>query len=206
MTVSQIFNSVDRDIINLCLTEYNNFGAYDTETMKKASPNNSISLLKPVIEKELGVDLIYCSGNYYKHSAPYLPHTDYKTYQDNTINVVIPLSYTGDFPYLVIFDQVWDLDSVTWCMHHPVLRFETNIGVKGCPHEYPIRHSTNHPIDNFLYETYLNHYPKECLYGLSGTAYPFEPGSLIIFNNKKIHCTGKMKGEKTGLSLRFKIL
>ena len=202
----QKFNSISSDLIKFCINEYNSIGTYKTATMKKAHPGASIGMLQPIIEAELNLSLIYCSGNYYSHNnSPYHPHTDYKKYQDNIINVVIPLSYTGYQSSLIIFDQMWDLDSVTWCMHRPVIRFETNTGVKGCPYEYPVLNLTNTAIDSNLYETYLNRYPKKCLFGLSGNAYLFEPGSMIIFDNKKIHCTGKMDGEKTGLSLRFKI-
>lgn len=205
MKTIQKFNSVSQDIIDFCIQEYNSAGEYNTETMKKSPPREAVNIFQSIIEKELGQNLIFCSGNYYKHTIPYLPHTDYKTYQKNTINVVIPLEYTGQLPHLIIFDQQWELDSVTWCMHHSVLKFETNIGVKGCPYEYPVTGLTNKPIDTYLYNNFLNHYPDHCLFGLSGLALPFDVGSLIIFNNKRIHCTGKMNGEKLGLSMRFKL-
>ena len=54
-----------------------------------------------------------------------------------------------------------------------------------------------------LYQ-YLNHYPKQCLFGLSGSAYPFVPGSAILFDNKKIHCTSSFTGVKLGLALRYR--
>jgi hypothetical protein len=82
--------------------------------------------------------------------------------------------------------------------------FSTNIGVKGYPREYPITNKTGTQIDETFYNQHLSHYPKHGLSELSGTAYPFEPGSMIIFNNKRIHCTSKMNGEKLGISLRFK--
>jgi hypothetical protein len=89
-------------------------------------------------------------------------------------------------------------------MQQPVKYFTYNTGVKGSPHEYPVENLTNQPIDQELHERYLSHYPLECLYGLSGTVYPFEPGSIIAFDNRRIHCTSSMTGEKIGLSLRFK--
>ena len=112
--------------------------------------------------------------------------------------------YTGDQASLIVFDQEWEQDSVTWCMQHRVMYFSTNIGIKGFPYEYPITNKTGKSIDEILYNEYLSHYPKHGLSELSGTAYSFEPGSMIIFNNKKIHCTSKMNGEKLGISLRFK--
>lgn len=180
--------------------------SYDTTLMKKAPPDSSLTVLQPIIEEALDTKLLFCSGNFYKHSVPYLPHTDYKLYQDNHINVVIPLQFIGTSPSLVIFDQIWDLDSVTWCMHHTVQRFETNTGVKGCPYDYPVRGLTKVPVDTKLYETHLTHYPRDTLFGLSGCAYPFEVGSIIVFDNRRIHCTSNFVGEKLGISLRFKLL
>jgi hypothetical protein len=196
-------NVVSQEIINDSINDYNSRILYDTTLMNKAGPGSSLELFTPIIERILDKQLVYKSGNFYKHSAPYLPHTDYKTYHNNTINVVIPLMYTGSQASLIIFDQEWEQDSVTWCMQHNVMYFSTNIGVKGYPREYPITNKTGKSIDETLYNQYLSHYPKHGLLELSGTAYLFEPGSMIIFNNKKIHCTSKMNGEKLGISLRY---
>jgi hypothetical protein len=89
-------------------------------------------------------------------------------------------------------------------MHHKVQSFTVNIGVKGCPYEYSsIKNLTGKEIDHTLFQ-YLTHYPKQCLFGLSGSAYPFSPGSAILFDNKKIHCTSSFTGVKLGLSLRYR--
>jgi len=202
--LKQYNNVITPELINAAINDYNSRNLYDTATMNKTGPGSSLELFTPIIEKVLGKQLVYKSGNFYKHSTPYLPHTDYKTHQDNTINVVIPLMYIGSQASLIIFDQEWEQDSVTWCMQHPVMYFSTNIGVKGYPREYPITNKTGNQIDEMFYNQYLSHYPKYGLSDLSGTAYPFEPGSMIIFNNKRIHCTSKMNGEKLGISLRFK--
>jgi hypothetical protein len=200
----QYNNVVTSELIDTAIDDYNGRNLYDTDTMNKTGPGSSLELFTPIIEQVLGRSLVYASGNFYKHSIPYLPHTDYKTYQDNTINVVIPLMYTGDQASLIIFDQEWTQDSVTWCMQYPVMHFVTNIGVKGYPHEYPITNKTGKEIDDTLYNQYLSHYPKSGLSDLSGAAYLFEPGSMLIFNNKRLHCTSTMNGEKLGISLRFK--
>jgi hypothetical protein len=203
-SLKQYFNVVSSESIDAAIRDYNSRNSYDTGTMNKTDPGGSLHLFTPIIEQLLDRSLVYRSGNFYKHTAPYLPHTDYKTYQDNTINVVIPLLYTGSQASLVVFDQEWRQDSVTWCMHQPVQYFSTNTGVKGYPYEYPITNKTGKSIDEDLYNDYLSHYPKDGLSQLSGVAYPFEPGSMMIFNNKRIHCTSKMRGEKLGISLRFK--
>ena len=203
---NQFYNVIDPAMIKLCIDNYYSNSTFETDTMNKADTKNVLGLLTPMIENMLGKKLMYTGGNYYRHNKPYLPHTDYKTYEDNTLNVVIPLSYTSSQPSLIIFDQKWELDSVTWCMHLPVQYFRYNIGVKGCPAEYPLIGLTYKEIDNELYINYLNHFPKQLLRGLSGTVFPFEVGSILVFDNRYIHCTSKLDGEKLGISLRFKIL
>jgi len=200
----QYFNAIDKTIISNIIDYYHSIGKYDTPTMNKAPVGKVLSVCQDIIETCLNKKLEYTQGNFYKHNSPYLPHTDYKSFQNGIINIVIPLHYTESLPHLVIFDQTWSLDSVTWCMHLPVQRFEINIGVKGCPYEYPVENLTNHPIDDKLYKDFLTHYPKDTLFGLSGNSYKFDPGSLIVFDTQTIHCTAKMKGEKIGLALRFK--
>jgi hypothetical protein len=204
MLTIQHFEVISTEVVQQLINAYNSVGLYHTHTMNKADPAHVMPWMQPILEQIVGRKLAYCSGNFYKHSIPYLPHTDFKSYQDNTLNIVIPLTYTGQQAYLVVFDQEWHQDSVTWCMHHPVLYFDTNTGVPGAPWQYPIHRVNNTDIDESLYHTHLSHYSKVDLQGLSGTAYPFEPGSLIEFDNKKIHCTSNFVGEKTGLSLRFK--
>lgn len=200
----QKFNTVDQSIISRCIGDYNSYGAYDTDTMNKAKPDRMVNLLQPIIESVVDKKLSYVGGNFYKHSRPYLPHTDYKINEANRLNVVIPLSYTHGKPSLVIFDQRWNFDSVTWCMQYPVQHFTYNTGVKGCPAEYPIEGNTNKEIDQDLYQAHLAHYPKDLLFGLSGSAFPFEIGSVIVFDNRLIHCTSNFTGDKLGITLRFK--
>lgn len=199
----QKFNVIDSTILSSLIDDYNSRVVYLTATMNKAGPEKSLHVVHETLENTLNRKLQYVTGNFYKHSKPYLPHTDFKTYEQNYLNVVIPLSYSGEQASLVIFDQVWEQDSVTWCMHHQVHHFTYNIGVKGCPHEYPVKGLTTADVDNDLYQC-LSHYPKKSLFGLTGKAYLFEPGSVIAFDNRLIHCTSKMNGEKLGLSLRFK--
>jgi hypothetical protein len=205
-TTEQHFNVIDPSMIKKCIDDYYSNSTFETDTMNKADTKNVLGLLTPMIENMLGKNLMYTGGNFYRHDKPYLPHTDYKTYENNTLNVVIPLSYTNSQPSLIIFDQKWELDSVTWCMQYSVQYFRYNIGVKGCPAEYPVIGLTDKEIDNELYTKYLNHYPKIFLRGLSGKVFPFEVGSILVFDNRHIHCTSKLDGEKLGISLRFKIL
>lgn len=202
---SQHFNVIEPSIITDALNFYKSQINYDTITMKKSYPGPFLDIFKPYIEKVLLKKIVFCSGNFYSHYTPYLPHTDYKKHLNNYINVVIPLEYKGQLPHLIIFDQIWRYDSVTWCMHYPVYKFDINTGVKGCPYEYPVENLTS-DIDLNLHNDYLSQYPKHCLKGLTGTAFPYLPTSLIIFDNRFIHGTANWLGHKTGISLRYKTI
>lgn len=203
IATQQKFNLIEDTVLSKIIDDYNSRGSYDTATMNKTGPGESLYLLQEILEHALDRKLEFVTGNFYKHTKPYLPHTDFKTYQQNYLNVVIPLSYSGERAGLVIFDQLWEQDSITWCMHNAVQHFTYNIGVKGYPYEYPVTGLTGQAIETDLYQ-WLSHYPKQSLFGLSGRVYPFEPGSIIAFDNRHIHCTSKMNGEKLGISLRFK--
>jgi hypothetical protein len=196
---------IPSELLNLCLNYYKSQKEYDTVTMNKVDPGVVLPDLVRVCKDILGNGIEYRSGNFYSHTQPYLPHTDYKTHLDNTLNIVIPLEFVGTLPSLVVFDQKWNLDSVTWCMHHKVQYYTTNTGVKGSPFEYPVEGLTGKGIEENLHKTYLSHYPSYTLFGLSGQAFPFIPGSAIVFDNRRIHCTSTFNGHKTGVSLRFKI-
>ena len=206
ITPVQKFNVIDSETLSKCIHEYNSHNSYQTEWMKKCPPGSAVPLLTDICQDVLEIRLKFCSGNFYKHSLPYLPHTDYRLNQDNELNVVIPLEFQGILPYLMVFDQMWNKDSVTWCMHNQLLHFEVNTGVNGFPAEYSdVQGLTDRPINDDLY-SYLTHLPKYMLFGISGNAFPFMPGSIIAFNNKQIHCTSTFTGSKLGISLRFKII
>ena len=204
--MKQYFDVVSTEILKTCIDDYQSRESYQTSSMNKCSPGNSQDVLTAKCQEVLGLELEFCSGNFYKHSQPYLPHTDYRVDQNNTLNIVIPLEYTGLLPYLIVFDQRWSKDSVTWCMHKDLIYFEVNTGVKGCPSDYPeVQGLTNLPISNEL-KKHLTHYPTNMLHGLSGQSFSFTPNSIIMFDNQNIHCTSTFTGEKLGISLRFKIL
>ena len=200
----QQFNAVSDEILDTLIDHYVTAGSYDTASMNKLPANLLAHLITPIIEVIVDRELTYAGGNFYKHVVPYLPHTDYQPRDNNILNVVIPMQYTESLPNLIVFDQTWEQSPVTWSMHHKVQSFTVNIGVKGCPYEYSsIKNLTGKEIDHTLLQ-YLNHYPKQCLFGLSGSAYPFVPGSVILFDNRKIHCTSSFTGTKLGLSLRYR--
>jgi hypothetical protein len=196
-------NVIPQSIIDKIIADYEARSSYETSTMNKADPGLSLSLVQPICEEVIGKKLEYRSGNFYKHSQPYLPHTDFRVAQGNEINIVIPLQYWGEQASLVVFDQLWDNDSVTWCLTHDIIHFAVNTGVHGRPCDYDLVGNTYQPIDDQFHKDYLSHYPKDCFFGLSGKAYKFQPGNIIVFDNRLVHCTSRFKGTKLGLSLRF---
>lgn len=206
MFKQQFLNSLPLSIIKEVINDYEQRNLYDTSSMNKADPGKSLDLVIPYCKKVLGYEIEFCSGNFYQHTHPYFPHTDFRTEQDNNINIVIPLQYIGEnLPSLVVFDQAWYHNSVTWCLDHKVMHFSVNTGVPNRPADYrDVQGLTGIDIDETFYKTYLSHHSKESYFGLSGDAFLFQSGSMIIFDNKLIHCTSKFLGTKLGLSLRFR--
>lgn len=204
----QVIDAIPDWIIQDCIADYESKDKRSPGNMNKTNPGVHIGKITKIVSDLAGKRVEFRSGNYYQHSKPYLPHTDWFSHLDNNLNVVIPLRFDckkGFEPKLVVFDQIWPYNGVTWCMEYPVLEFSTNTGVKGCPGEYPVKNKTGNEIDVDFWKNNLFMYSHRCLNNLSGKSYPFTPGSAIIFNNQKVHCTSFYKGVKLGLSLRFKI-
>lgn len=206
----QVFNVVSDNIILDCLEDFKSQTASAMPGFNVGTPRVHLDFFKEKIVNTIGRDLELCnnSSSYYSHEKPYLPHTDYNPRFNNELNVVIPLELNADAngASLVVFDQVWPYDGVVWCMHNPVIQEygKVNIRVKGWPGEYPVTNKTKMGIDLDFWNKYLRHYPYDTLYNLSGNAYPYTPGSMILFNNSNVHCTSYFKGNKTGVTLRYR--
>lgn len=193
-----LHNVITPDEINSLMAEYESYESYISTSMNKAPLGDAVS----IIDDFVGLKRV--GGNYYKHSKPYLPHTDHREEWNNTINVVVPLYTSDPNAHLIVFDQRWEKDSVTWCLHREVIHFEVNTGVKGRPYDYDVIGLTDESISDELYE-YLSWSPKDQWFGMSGDAMSFTPGDIMMFDNKYIHATGKLNGTKIGLSLRYQI-
>jgi hypothetical protein len=98
----QTFNVIDSAILSRLIIDYNSRTHYDTATMNKASPGDSLMTIRSLLETTLGKKLEYVTGNFYKHTTSYLPHTDFKTYEQNYLNIVIPLSLIS-FSYSIVY-------------------------------------------------------------------------------------------------------
>jgi hypothetical protein len=204
----QMLDIFSPEIVEQTIRYYNSIGTYRSETMKKADPGDALAWIDPILRKHFPEIGEFIGGNFYKHKYPYLPHTDHqKQWGDSSINIVVPLWFIGSQPSLVVFDQTWSGPPVTWTMTYPKRDGEISSSVNGqllgCPGDYDIG---NHTDDHVDYDLAMEHlqFPEDCYYGMSGVAFTFAPGSAIMFDNSKIHCTSKFIGEKLGLSLRYK--
>ena len=151
-------------------------------------------------------------GNIYKHTNLYSLHVDCaEPYQMINVNIPIHLEVADPVQHLVVFDQ-WVDNGVgkTWYGDRPDAKnynFDHNKIASMTPWNDPDVHDkTDCDIDAQFYDDYLdfdNHKP-DYFKGLTGTAYEWTPGSLIVFDSNNIHCTGKLIGPwKMGLLINF---
>jgi hypothetical protein len=164
------------------------------------------SLLSKIlpIEKNLG-------DNFYKHDFPYFTHIDSNN-NPHSYNVLIPLYiHDNTEQKFVIFDQYCtDYSGATWLgdIWKPEGDFESN-KKRDFPYKDPtVVGCTDKPVDPTLYNILKYDYRnEEMFYGLTGTAYDYKPGNVLIFPSNRLHCTGRMLCDyKIGLSLRFEVL
>jgi len=201
---------IGRDVIAKIERYYDSIGTYRSEVMRKADPGESLDWVTPYIKMHVPEAGEFLGGNFYKHSQPYLPHTDHQVKWGDSINVVIPVALydVTSLPHLLVFDQVWDRGTATWTLDLPimpgVISSSTNEQIKGRPFDTPgVKGLTDRDVDEDFHRKYLSR-DRSQYHGLSGVALPFVPGSLLVFPNKQIHGTAKFTGTKLGLSLRFK--
>ena len=160
-------NVIEPTLIQDCINEYYGIGSYDTSLMNKSVNISEATLDKilPILQELLGYEWKHVGGNYYRHFSSYLPHTDFKEEWVESVNVVMPLEikeYKGTTPpHLVVFDQWYEQQHVTWCLDNPVKYYKDNTGMKGRPCDYDnVNGLTGASISNDLYE-YLDWKDKE---------------------------------------------
>lgn len=151
-------------------------------------------------------------GNIYKHTNLYSLHVDSaEPYQMINVNIPIHLEVHDPVQHLVVFDQWVDNgNGKTWYGDREDAKnynFDHNKIASMTPWDDPgVYDKTEHDIDQQFYSDYLdfdNHKPSY-FKGLSGTAYEWKPGNLIVFDSNNIHCTGKLIGPwKMGLLINF---
>jgi hypothetical protein len=181
---------------------------FTNDMLKIRKPWQGITkeLLEPIISN-INVDTTSNLGdNYYYHKFSYFPHTDYQ--EKESYQVVFPLAIENkiDRQYFVIFDQKFKHNGRTFCGNLKMNEFDSNKVYRGHIKTEDATNLTNKPISTEFYNKYLNNnYSNQDLFwGLTGNAFEWIPGDIIVFNSKHIHATGKMNCDaKLGLVLRF---
>jgi hypothetical protein len=204
----QKFDVFDKDLIERLHRYYDSIGVYRTPVMRKADPGKALEWVEPILRKHYPIKK-FLGGNFYKHEVPYHPHVDHLPEWPLSVNFVIPIHVEGSNVDMVVFDQRWHMKPITWSMVQKVNEFFRNgfavtMPEQGIPGTQEIEGHTGKNIDRAFWERHLDH-PHAYYYGLSGKAFPYVPGSLIMFETKHIHCTGKFNGLKLGLTLRYSV-
>jgi hypothetical protein len=152
-------------------------------------------------------------GNIYKHTNIYTTHVDsFENYQ--MINALLPiyLPESNNPQHFVVFDQ-WVNNGFgrTWYGDRDDISehgdFDLNKKTSLIPYtDESVYGLTDCDIDEDFYRKYLDapfHKPKY-FKGLTGTAYKFVPGNLILFNSNQLHTTGNLNVDwKLGLHINF---
>jgi len=205
----QHFDVFNDELIQRMRTYYDSIGTYRSPVMNKADPGKALEWIEPTLRSyypQLGK---FLGGNFYKHKTPYHPHVDHQPDWPLSVNFVVPIFVEGPPVDFVVFDQRWHMKPITWAMVQKVNEFFRNgfsitRPENGIPGSTEIEGHTQKHIDHDFWARHLDH-PYEYYFGLSGKAFPFIPGSLIMFETKHIHCTGRFNGLKLGLTLRYSI-
>lgn len=205
----QLFDVFDDDLIQRMRTYYESIGKYRSPVMNKADPGKAFDWVDPIIRQHFPQTDKFLGGNFYRHRTPYHPHVDHQPHWPLSINFVIPIFFEGPPVDFIVFDQRWHMSPRTWSMVQQVVEFfrngfSVNLPEHGIPGTSDIEGHTQKDIDYNFWKNHLDH-PHTYYYGLSGKAFPFEPKSLIMFETKHIHCTGKFEGNKLGLTLRYSV-
>jgi hypothetical protein len=205
----QKFDVFDEELLQRMQHYYESIGTYRSPVMNKASPGEALEWVDPIIRKHYPQIGELLGGNFYRHEVPYHPHVDHLPHWPLAVNFVIPIYQQGPPVDFIVFDQRWHMSPRTWSMVQKVTDFfrngfSTTLPEQGIPGTSDIEFHTQKDIDRDFWEKHLDHGHKY-YFGLSGKAFPFERRSLIMFETKKIHCTGKFKGNKLGLTLRYSV-
>lgn len=152
-------------------------------------------------------------GNIYKHTNVYTTHVDSDA-PHQMINCLIPI-YTppsDEQQYFVIFDQWVDNGfGQTWYGDREDIgnngNFDFNKKIPVTPYNDPrVYDKSDSDINEEFYKKYLDCSSHKPAYfkGLTGTAYKFTPGNLILFNSNQLHTTGRLVSDfKMGLLINF---
>ena len=150
----------------------------------------------------------FVAANFYKHTTPMSPHVD-QFNEDIRTTLIIPIESESNNHSVIVFDQTYSMPEYTpGCVWFPTAdedepenevykRYKRKpcdtLGVSNC---------TDGPCPEELLD-YIHEDP-DFVYGLTGSVWSFTPGTALVFDTSRIHCTGKTHGlSKTGLVLWF---
>lgn len=206
----QIDGAISPGILEQLKQIYDTSGPYRSSTMNKADPDRALPVVEPILREHFPFMGKFLGGNFYKHSLPYHPHVDHELTWPLAVNFVIPITIENTDTDFIVFDQRWHMSPRTWSLVQDINKFRQNdftttIPTSGIPGLSEIEGSTKQPVDEQFWKEHLHH-ARENYFGLSGKAFSFKPGSVIMFETKHIHCTGRFfNGTKLGLTIRYAV-
>jgi hypothetical protein len=183
------------------------------EVIKINSPWSHLhEVLDPILSKYFKTNKGQ-GGNIYKHTNLYSLHVDSdEPWQLMNVTIPIHLEVVEPKQQLIVFDQYTDNGfGQTWYGKRKDINqngdFDRNHKIAMTPYEDErVYGCIDQPIDENFYNEYLefNNHTPELFYGLTGTAYDFVLGNMVVFNSNNIHSTGKLIGPwKMGLLIQF---
>jgi len=194
---------------------YNSREHYVTRGMEKLlipfADKDFISVIDNIIQNKIGIKDKYkiVGDNFYKHVHSYFPHCD-AVNKRAWLNIVIPLERYVVFgrQKFIVFDQRWSGSTTTWMGKiQRTEEFESNKKTNQRPVDSEFfTDGTSKMIPKQLWQHLDNDelYDRDYFYSMSGKAYNWVPGNIIVFDSQHIHATGKMKSaQKLGLSIRI---
>lgn len=208
-----IENFVDKKLNEYLLGIFNREIHYNTRTMEKASlpmqDAEFVDCINEIISSVTGAkDYLIVGDNFYRHAISYFPHCD--AIEDSAwMNIVIPLRLENSRGQqkFIVFDQTWQGQNATWVGNLKLEGdFYSNKKISQRPCDSDLlqqRTNADLPMDIWQHmdSKYFN---RDYFYSMSGRAYDWTPGNIIVFDSQHIHATGQMQCEfKTGLSIRI---
>jgi hypothetical protein len=169
-----------------------------------------IKLVNDIIVQRLGISAPYdiVGDNFYKHSNSYFPHCD--AIEDSAwLNIVIPISRMGarSVQKFIVFDQLWQGKNITWLGNYQFPGdFYSNkkTNNRPCDSEF-LENSTGTALPMDIWQHIeQKHFTLDYFHGLSGVAYDWYPGNVLVFDSRHPHATGRMQStSKLGVSIRI---
>jgi hypothetical protein len=215
MNMHKIITSVlPAEEINYLLELFDREPHFTTRSMEKAflplSDSVFVDFVTDIIKNKIGIVQPYkiVGDNFYKHSHSYFPHCD--AIEDSAwLNIVVPLKLENSKQQqkFIVFDQTWSGKNATWMGSYNFNGdFASNKKIldRPCDGIY-FNNSTGQQIPWELWQ-YVDqtYFTRDYFFGMSGTAYDWSPGNIIVFDSRHIHATGSMQASvKTGLSIRI---